>query len=335
MNVLGIEGTAHTIGVGIYNDEKDEILANVIEQYVGYEGILPREAADHHSLFFPITLKKALQNARLTMKDIDVIAVSQGPGIGAPLSFTVSVAKFLSSYYKKPIVAVNHPYAHIKIAEWESKIRNAIILYTSGGNTQILWQSKDGFYEILGETLDISVGNLFDTFARKANIRPANAVELLKYAEKGKFIELPYTVKGMNLQYGGLLTSALRALRNHPLEDVAYSLFETAFYMLAEVTERALHLKKAEGIILCGGVAQNKRLQEIMEIIAKENNVKFKPAKDEYNRDNGAMIAYAGYVIAKTWGFHDIKKVKPITNYRIDMMPVIIEDLTLKDQNKK
>ncbi|MEM4331628.1 MAG: hypothetical protein QXI89_02595, partial [Candidatus Anstonellales archaeon] len=189
MNVLGIEGTAHTIGVGIVKQGK--VISNVYSTYTAYEGLLPREAADHHALNFASVMNKALLNANIGIDNIDLIAVSQGPGIGAPLSFTVSIAKFLASYYKKAIVGVNHPYAHIKIAEYDTGINDAVILYTSGGNTQLLYKASNNFYEVLGETLDISVGNLFDTFARKAGIRPANAVQLLKYAENGKFIELP------------------------------------------------------------------------------------------------------------------------------------------------
>ncbi len=326
MRFLGIESTAHTIGIGIYDDKKG-IMSNIFDTYMPEKGILPREAADHHSQYFPELMKKALDESKSSIDDIDVISVAQGPGIGAPLSFGVYIAKFLASYYRKDIVGVNHPYAHIKIAEYATKMSGAIIVYVSGANTQILYEEK-GFYTILGETLDIGIGNLLDTFARKAGIKPAHGSALAEIAKEGKFIELPYTVKGMNLQFSGLLTAGIRALEKHSLEDVAYSLMHTAYYMVAEVAERAFHLKKAKGFLLCGGVAQSRELANIFKKLAEENETKVGIAPPEYNRDNGAMIAYAGSAIYHKWGKHVLEKIKPLPYYRIDLMPKIIKDLS-------
>ncbi len=342
--VLGIESTAHTLGIGIVKGK--EVLVNELDTYMPEKGILPREAAEHHAVVFEPLLKAALKKAFPNtsnsawldegMKHIDAIAVAQGPGIGAPLTLGVGLAKFLSAYYSKAIVGVNHPYAHIKIAEKGTGIKHGIIVYVSGGNTQILFKEQ-GFYHILGETLDISVGNLFDTFARKAGIKPAHGSALAKAAKNGKYVKLPYTVKAMNLQYSGLLTAGLQKLETERLEDVAFSLMHTAFYMLAEVAERAFHLKKAsgahvEGFVLCGGVAQNKLLQDIFQKLAKENNAKFGVASSEYNRDNGAMIAYAGKLLLEKYGPHDIDKLQPLPYYRIEQMAEIIEKQKQNDK---
>ena len=318
---LGMESTAHTLGIGIFDGD---VKANVWDQYLPEKGILPREAADHHSRVFASTLKRALSEAGLSMDDVDVIAVAQGPGIGAPLSFGVSMAKFLAAYYGKPIVGVNHPYAHVKIAEWDSGVDGDVVVYMSGGNSQILAKRDELHYDVLGETLDIGIGNLFDTFARKAGITPAHGSKLAEVARGGRYVELPYTVKGMNLQFSGLLTAALKALEKHSIEDVSYSLIETALYMVAEVAERAIHLKKARGVVICGGVAQNARFKEIMKAIAEENGIALGIARDEYNRDNGAMIAYAGKVIYEALGPHDLEKLKPLPTYRIDRMDEVL-----------
>ncbi|MBU0590652.1 tRNA (adenosine(37)-N6)-threonylcarbamoyltransferase complex transferase subunit TsaD [Candidatus Micrarchaeota archaeon] len=323
MTVLGIESTAHTLSIGI--SKQGRILSNVIDMYSGgSEGLIPRKLADHHSNVFSSVLLEALTGAKLSMNDIDLIAFSQGPGIGAPLSVGVSAAKYLALVYGKKIIGVNHPYAHVKIGEHCCKMRDPLVLYLSGGNTQILEQMANGHYIVLGETLDIGIGNLFDTFARAIKMENAHGSALAKLAENGNYIPLPYTVKGMNLVFSGLLTSAEKAAKKHSHLDVACSLMENAFAMTCEVTERALFLTKKKSLLVCGGVAQNRRLQEMLKIMCKEDNVKFGVAPDEYNRDNGAMIAYAGELLYKKYGAMKIEKCDPITNYRIDRMKEIL-----------
>jgi len=268
-------------------------------------------------------LKANLENAQLKMQDIDLIAFSQGPGIGAPLAVGIAGAKYLAALFNKKIIGVNHPYAHIKISEHLTKLNDALILYVSGGNSQILIQDnseKNNWYRVLGETLDIGIGNLFDSFARSIGLEYAHGSVLAKLAEKGKYVQLPYTVKGINLVFSGILTHAEKLIEKHSKEDLAYSLMETSFAMTCEATERALFLTKKKSVIVCGGVAQNKRLQEMLRIMCKEDKIRFGVAPDEFNRDNGAMIAYAGSLLYKKFGAKPISFWKPITRYRVDKM---------------
>ena len=148
----------------------------------------------------------------------------------------------------------------------------------------------------------------------------AHGSALEKLASGGKYIELPYTVKGMNLSFTGLQTAAVRALASHSKRDVAYSLMETSFSMCCEALERALFLSRRKGIIVCGGVAQNRRLQSMLALLAKEDGVKFGVAPDEFNRDNGAMIAYAGELLYKKRKGKTFPtgKWEPDPNQRID-----------------
>ncbi|MFP3950237.1 MAG: KEOPS complex N(6)-L-threonylcarbamoyladenine synthase Kae1 [Candidatus Micrarchaeia archaeon] len=316
MLVLGIESTAHTLGIGVCRNGK--ILSNAQNIYKPKnEGIVPRKAADHHAEVFPEVLSSSLSSAGISMGELDLVAFSQGPGIGAPLAVGCTAAKYLSFKYSKPLVGVNHPYAHVKIAEHLTGIKNPLVLYVSGGNTQILAEEESGF-RIFGETLDIGLGNLFDTFAREAGMAYAHGSALEKLARGGRYVKLPYTVKGTNLSFTGLQTAAARALREHPARDVAYSLMETAFSMCCETLERALFLTRRRGIIVCGGVAQNRRLRSMLHILAKEDGVKFGVAPDEYNRDNGAMIAYAGGLIYKKKGTKPPESWNPAPNQRID-----------------
>jgi len=320
---LGIECTAHTLGIGIVKGGK--VLSNVSDIYKPKdEGILPRKAADHHAEVFGRVLGEALEGADAGMGDIGLIAFSQGPGIGSPLAVGISGARYIASRFKKKIIGVNHCYAHIAISEHLTGLSDPLVLYLSGGNSQILVQ-RDGAWHVLGETLDIGIGNLFDSFGRAIGLQYAHGSELEKLAKKGRYVELPYSVKGMNLVFSGLLTASEKLAKSGAKkEDLAYSMMETSFAMACEATERALFLTKKKKLIACGGVAQNKRLREMLGIMCKEDDVEFGAAPDEFNRDNGAMIAYAGEVLFKKYGAMPMKRCVPVTNYRIERMKEIM-----------
>jgi tRNA A37 threonylcarbamoyltransferase TsaD len=137
-------------------------------------------------------------------------------------------------------------------------------------------------------------------------------------------VELPYSVKGMNLVFSGLLTAAGKAAKRSQHKDVAYSLMETAFAMTCEVTERALFLSRKKKLVVCGGVAQNRRLQEMLKSMCSDDGIEFGVAPDEFNRDNGAMIAFAGGLLHKRYGDMPAERCVPVTNYRIDRMKEIL-----------
>jgi universal protein Kae1 len=304
---LGIESTADdfSIGVSTFNGK---ILANIIDAYVPEKGgIHPREAARHHAEVGSKVLEKALTNSGIKSRDLSVIAFSQGPGLGPCLRTGATVARALASYLNVPLVGVNHCIAHIEIGKLETGVKNPVTLYVSGGNTMVA-AFDSGRYRIFGETLDIALGNCLDVFAREAGLSqrpnmPFGAV-IEKLALKGKeLISLPFTVKGMDLSLSGLLTATVTLLKKgeYKLEDLCYSLQETAFSMVAEVTERALaHTGKKE-VLLTGGVAANKRLQSMIRAIAEEHDAEFDVVPTEFAIDNGAMVAWTG-VLAFTHG---------------------------------
>lgn len=304
---LGIESTADDFGVGIATFN-GEILANIISAYMPPEGgIHPREAARHHAENASRVLEEAFKKAGIKPKDLSVIAFSQGPGLGPCLRTGATVARALASYLGVPLVGVNHCVAHIEIGKLKNHAEDPVTLYVSGGNT-IVAAFDAGRYRVFGETLDIAIGNCLDVFAREAGLRqkpgePFGAV-VERLARNGRrFIPLPYTVKGMDMSFSGLLTASLNMLRkgDFELEDLCYSLQETAFSMVVEVTERALaHTEKRE-VLLTGGVAANKRLQEMVRSIAEEHDARFCTVPKEFAVDNGAMIAWTG-VLAFTHG---------------------------------
>lgn len=323
--ILGIEGTAHTLGIGI--SKKEEILCNVKDKFIPKpkEGFLPRELADHHSAVFCKVLKKALEKSAVKLEEVKAIAVSQGPGIGSPLATTVALARFLSKLYDKPLIGVHHGLAHALIALKDYPGENPIIIYVSGGNTQILWREEEFEFHVLGETLDIGIGNAFDVLARELGLNPPDGSSLSKLAEKGRYIPMPYTVKGMNTSFTGLLTYAKKAIMKERIEDVAYSFMHTAFGQVLEIAERAFHLKKADGFVLCGGVANSKLLQNMTKSLAEENGALFHVPPEEFNADNGGMIAYAGEKIYNVCGGKQPEDVLPIPNYRFEDIKEVLK----------
>ncbi|MBU3906963.1 MAG: tRNA (adenosine(37)-N6)-threonylcarbamoyltransferase complex transferase subunit TsaD [Nanoarchaeota archaeon] len=302
--ILGIESTAHTFGVGVVKDGK--ILANVKKSYTTESGgIVPLDAAKHHRENKYDIYAQALDKAGFVGKEekIDAIAFSQGPGIPPCLLEGLRFAKEIAEKLKKPLIPVNHCIAHLEIGKITGS-KDPVMLYTSGANTQIIAYAS-GKYRIFGETLDLGVGNFIDTFARHAGIGFPGGPAIAKLAEESEkiYIELPYTVKGMDIALSGMLTNLQQKLESgkYLLKDLAYSLQETVFAMLVEASERALaHTGKKE-LLLGGGVACNQRLQEMCKIMCKERKekVKFFVPPNELLVDNGAMIAFLGEIMFK------------------------------------
>ena len=338
---LGIESTADDFSVGIASFE-GEILANVMDAYLPEEGgIHPREAAQHHSQVAAKVIAEAFEKAGIKPKDITVIAFSQGPGLGPCLRTGATAARALATYLKVPLVGVNHCVAHIEIGKLVTKARDPVTLYVSGGNT-IVAAYEAGRYRIFGETLDIAIGNCLDVFARNAGLRQRKGLVfgaiVEKLAKKGeKLIPLPYSVKGMDLSFSGLLTAAIQLLKEgkYRLEDICYSLQETAFSMLTEVTERALaHTEKPE-VLLTGGVAANKRLQQMLKVIAEEHDARFCVVPKEYALDNGAMIAWTGVLAYKHGLTIPVEKSVVKRKWRLDEVDVPWVEEELKDANQE
>ena len=183
MITLGIEGTAHTVGVGIARDD-GEILANVSKTYVPEEGIHPREAANHHSANIIPLISTALEEAGISKDDVDLIAFSQGPGLGPCLRTVATAARSLSLSLDIPLVGVNHCIAHLEIGRLLTDADDPVLLYVSGGNTQIIALSRNR-YRVFGETLDIGLGNMLDKFARENGISFPGGPVIEQKAKKG------------------------------------------------------------------------------------------------------------------------------------------------------
>ncbi|SCV70941.1 BQ2448_3703 [Microbotryum intermedium] len=427
---LGLEGSANKLGAGLilhsppssststaaatgaHDVGSVSILSNIRHTYVTPpgEGFLPSDTARHHKRWIVQVIDHALKAANRTMDQVDVICFTKGPGMGAPLQTVALVARTLALMYNKPLVGVNHCVGHIETGRLITHSPSPIVLYVSGGNTQVIAYSQQR-YRIFGETLDIAVGNCLDRFARIIGLSndPSPGANIEKEAKKGRrLLALPYATKGMDISLGGILASAETYTRDSrfttsnphakrgytqpttadpeaapadsgerstnssdstdpsvgvmngklggkrmvsqeerrarasgllgdqvgikdvgfsPSEqggtkkvvifsskqmedrldggdededdvitpaDLCFSLQETVFAMLVEITERAMAHVGGKEVLIVGGVGCNERLQEMMGIMAAERGGSVFATDERFCIDNGIMIAHAG-----------------------------------------
>lgn len=295
--VIGFEGSANKIGIGIVSVPDYTILSNTRKTFITPPGtgFLPRETAIHHQQNVVQLTKEAIEEAGINVEDIEVIAYTKGPGMGGPLVSVAVAVRMLSLIWKKPIVAVNHCVAHIEMGRIVAKLNrqaeqsandltdssglgngsdtckyeddqsiDPVVLYVSGGNTQVIAYSSNR-YRIFGETIDIAVGNALDRFARVLNISndPSPGYNIEQLAKKGtQYVPMPYTVKGMDVSFSGLLSFAESIAKQQKHQqnpkfspaDLCYSLQETIFAMLVETTERAMSHVGTNDVLIVGGL---------------------------------------------------------------------------------
>uniref|UniRef100_T1JNZ2 N(6)-L-threonylcarbamoyladenine synthase n=1 Tax=Strigamia maritima TaxID=126957 RepID=T1JNZ2_STRMM len=305
---IGFEGSANKLGIGF----------------------LPRDTAAHHRNNILTVLKEALNEAEISPEEIDVICYTKGPGMGSPLVSVAVVVRTISQLWGKPIVGVNHCIGHIEMGRLITKAENPTVLYVSGGNTQIIAYSQRR-YQIFGETIDIAVGNCLDRFARvlKLSNDPSPGYNIEKMAERGqKFFPIPYTVKGMDVSFSGLLSyieekvPKLLKSEEYTPEDLCFSLQETIFAMLIETTERAMAHCGSKEVLIVGGVGCNLRLQEMIGKMCEERGAKLFATDERFCIDNGAMIAHAGALMFTSGHTTPLEETTCTQRYRTDEVEV-------------
>jgi len=311
--ILGIEGTAWNLSAALFDRD---LIAICSRPYTpDHGGIHPREAAQHHASVMGEVIGSVLKEP----EKITGVAFSQGPGLGPCLRTVATAARSLALALNVPLIGVNHCVAHVEIGCWATNCRDPIVLYASGANTQVIGY-LNGRYRIFGETLDIGVGNALDKFARSKNLPHPGGPLIESHAKTGNYFELPYTVKGMDLAFSGLVSAAKDARK--PLPDVCYSFQETAFAMCVEVTERALSLTGKDEVLLVGGVGANSRLQEMLRIMCEDRGARFYVPERTYLGDNGAMIAYTGKLMLESGLSLSIENSQVNPSFRSDDVAV-------------
>uniref|UniRef100_A0A8C7PCX3 N(6)-L-threonylcarbamoyladenine synthase n=1 Tax=Oncorhynchus mykiss TaxID=8022 RepID=A0A8C7PCX3_ONCMY len=327
--VIGFEGSANKIGVGIVRD--GEVLSNPRRTYITPpgQGFLPSETARHHRSVILTVLKEALEEAGLKPADVDCVAYTKGPGMGAPLVTVALVARTVAQLWGKPLLGVNHCIGHIEMGRLITQANNPTVLYVSGGNTQVIAYSERR-YRIFGETIDIAVGNCLDRFARVIKISndPSPGYNIEQMAKKGtQYVELPYTVKGMDVSFSGILSYIEVRCRAFKWElSSALSCIETLFSMLVEITERAMAHCSSQEVLIVGGVGCNLRLQEMMGVMCKERGAKLFATDESFCIDNGAMIAQAGWEMFRSGQTTELSDSWITQRYRTDEVEVTWRD---------
>ncbi|TPX15155.1 uncharacterized protein E0L32_004713 [Thyridium curvatum] len=324
---LGCEGSANKLGIGVIAHPADGqpgsaaavVLSNVRDTFNSPPGtgFLPKDTAAHHRAFFVRVALAALRDAgvRDPAAELECVAYTKGPGMGAPLTAVAVAARTLALLWGLPLVGVNHCVGHIEMGRSITGADNPVVLYVSGGNTQVIAYAEQR-YRIFGEALDIAVGNCLDRFARTLEISndPAPGYNIEQLAKRGGrvLLDLPYAVKGMDCSFSGILTSAdelaaqMRAGNKTKdgdditPEDLCFSLQETVFAMLVEITERAMAHVGSTQVLIVGGVGCNERLQEMMAAMAAERGGSIYATDERFCIDNGIMIAHAGLLAYET-----------------------------------
>ena len=342
MIALGLEGSANKLGVGLIlhppKGGSAQILSNIRHTFVSPpgEGFLPKDTAKHHRSWVVRLVKQAMRDAGVTVEMIDCICYTKGPGMGAPLQSVAVAARMLGLLWRKELVGVNHCVGHIEMGREITGAQNPVVLYVSGGNTQVIAYASQR-YRIFGEALDIAVGNCLDRFARTLRISndPAPGYNIEQMAKKGKhLVDLPYTVKGMDCSFSGVLASIdilAENLEGNPggwkdevtgevitRGDLCFSLQETVYAMLVEITERAMAHVGSSQVLIVGGVGCNERLQEMMGIMARDRGGSVFATDERFCIDNGIMIAHAGLLSFRTGCTTDLEDSTCTQRYRTD-----------------
>jgi len=320
--VLGIESTAHTFSASVVS-EKDGVVTNAKDVYTPAEGsgIHPAEAAEHHLAVAVRVVGEALESSDIG--DIDAFAYSMGPGLGPCLRVGAVTARTLSLSTGKPLVAVNHAVGHIELGCLLTGADKPLVLLISGGHTMVVAHS-DGVWRVLGETLDLTLGQLLDQLGRYVGFASPCGRKIEEAASKSKrYLKLPYTVKGNDVSFSGVLTAAKRLIEGGAsFEDVCYSVQETAFAITAEVTERALAFTGSLELLVVGGVAANRRLSQMLDLMAKRHDAAVKVVPLKYSGDCGAQIAWTGLLAFRSGHFlPNVADSVVRQSWRLDTVP--------------
>jgi N6-L-threonylcarbamoyladenine synthase len=305
MICLGVESTAHTFSCAVLEKKgnKGRIISDVRKIYrpPDGEGIHPREASRHHIENSSSILKKSLNDASVSIKDLDIVAYAAGPGLGPCLRVGAVVARSIASYYDIPIYPTNHAIGHIELGKLLTGAKNPLVLLVSGGHTMLL-AFMMGRWRVFGETLDITLGQLLDQFGRSIGFASPCGRQIEELATKtDMYNSLPYAVKGNDVSFSGLLSAAKNLVtsdKKTTVEQACFSLQETAFAMVCEAVERALSFTGKKEFMIVGGVAANKRLSEMLKYVCKRQNTKLFVAPPEYSGDCGSQIAWTGLLEA-------------------------------------
>lgn len=314
MKVLGIESSCDETGVAIYDEEKGLIanqLYTQISLHADYGGVVPELASRDHIRKTAPLIQAALQEANLQPEDIDGVAYTTGPGLAGALLVGAMIARSLAYAWNVPALGVHHMEGHLLAPMLEERVPEFpfLALLVSGGHTQLIQVNGIGDYQLLGESIDDAAGEAFDKTAKLLGLDYPGGAALSRLAEQGnpnRFVfPRPMTDRpGLDFSFSGLKTFAANTVAQYSQDqqtrcDIAYAFQAAVVDTLAIKCQRALTQTGLKRLVIAGGVSANKQLrQRLAALMKKLGGEVFYPAP-QFCTDNGAMIAYAGFLRLK------------------------------------
>jgi tRNA N6-adenosine threonylcarbamoyltransferase len=318
MKILGIESSCDETSAAVLSD--GQILSNIISSQIvhqKYGGIVPELASRAHQQMIIPVVAQALKNADINLKDLNGVAVTYGPGLMGSLLVGVSFAKSLAYGLDIPFIGVNHMEAHIysNFIDEPRPDYPFLCLTVSGGHTQLVHATAPLKHHLLGETLDDAAGEAFDKVAKMLGLGFPGGPKIDNMAKQGnpKFVKFPRSYLGGNIfdfSFSGIKTSVMYWLRDHGyhqkdnspelipslLADLCASFQDAVVEVLVDKTVRAVYETSVKDVALSGGVSANSELRRQMTEASKKNGFRLFIPDFQYCTDNGAMIAYLGWM---------------------------------------
>ena len=309
MLVLGVESSCDETSVAIYDGKN--ILSNIVLSQIDihkeFGGVVPEVASRHHVRNVSIVFKEAFEKANIKPEDIDLIAVTEGPGLIGSLLIGITAAKTLAMIYGKPIIGINHLAGHIYANQIEGQMNFPLLaLLVSGGNTELVLMRDHFDFEIIGETLDDAVGEAYDKVARVCGLPYPGGPAVDSLAKDGNDVyNLPRVMKysdDYNFSFSGLKSAVINLVHNNNQKgvstnynDLCASFQESVIDTLTYKTKKAALEYGVKQVIIAGGVSANRGLRERLFEIFNKTDIEVCVPPFKYCTDNAAMIACAGY----------------------------------------
>lgn len=313
IKILAVETSCDETAASVI-ENGNHVLSNVvqsqIESHKRFGGVVPEVASRHHVEMITRVIEEALNNANLTAKELDAVAVTYGPGLIGALLVGVNAAKAFAFAHDLPLIPVHHIAGHIYANQLEHKIKFPLIsLIVSGGHTELIKMNDHLEFEVIGETLDDAVGEAYDKVARVIGLPYPGGPEIDRLSKEGNdTYDFPRALQddSYNFSFSGLKSHVINKLHNEKQKnieinkaDVARSFQESVVDVLTTKTMRALKDENIETLIVAGGVAANSALRERFETLTKKNNIELYIPSLKYCTDNAAMIGAVAYELYK------------------------------------
>lgn len=315
MIILAVESSCDESSVAIVKDGK-EVLSHVVLSQIDihkeFGGVVPEIASRNHVIHMTRVFDKALNDAKLQAKDIDLVAVTKGPGLIGSLLVGINAATTFAFANNKPLIGVNHLHGHIYAAGIENEIKfPALALLVSGGHTELVYMKEDMDFKLLGTTLDDAVGEAYDKVARTLGLEYPGGPIVDKLAQSGfdtYHLPRPYLdKKEYNFSFSGLKSAVINIVHNHHqkgeevrINDMCQSFQSSVLDVIIEKTRLAAKNLNCKQIIVSGGVAANKGLRN--RIYKEIEGIEIIIPSIEYCTDNAAMIGAAAYYQYQKFG---------------------------------